>query len=406
MLKKVFIVFYGGGHVTMALPVINEFRNRGIDVVPLALTTASGVLKRKGIQHKSILDYVDAKNSDVRKYGYEILDRHHTDGKGISKEASLAYLGSSLLDAVNLKGYDMAIEDYRQNGLNSFCAVELMKSILKKEKPDFVIATPSPRMEKAALKASYELDIPSLCMVDLFAILEMPWLKNQDNGRYLTVFSEQVKKKLIDHGREPDRIFVTGNPAFDNLASAPEKYSASHYKSQKGIAGDKKIIFWADQPEPGREQIPKMYRERIAEICLGIDAQFVIRFHPSSTDETKETIPAGAIVSFPDEDLHEALWACDVVMTFTSTVAMEALLLGKKVIICKGSQYDSLVEYSPEIGSYICDSFGSLEHSILLTLDDSNHAKVLAENRKKLPRPGEAASRICDLVETISDDRL
>lgn len=382
----------------MALPIIKELRMRGFSVVPLALTTAASVLTRYNVDHKIILDYVDSNNTEIRKYGNELLERHHTEGKGISVEESLAYLGASFLEAIACNGYDAAVRMYNEEGLNSFCPVGLMKDVLKSEKPDFVIATPSPRLEKATLKASYELGIPSLCMVDLFAILEMPWLKNHDNGMFLTVFSEQIKRRLVANGRRADRIFVTGNPAFDGLSTIGNEFCEDSFKKKNGIASDSKIIFWADQPEPSNPELPRKMRQKVTDIALKQGWTPVIRLHPSSTDALSEILPEGSIASPKEESLHELLNAADLIITFTSTVAMEALLLDKPVIVCKGSQYDDLVDYSAEIGAYINKDMHSLEDSMLLMLSDSKVAGELARNRKMLPKVGRATSSICNIV--------
>ena len=77
----------------MAMPVIRELLKRGHEVVPLALTTAGAVMRREGFEYKSPLDYLSL--DQEKQYGHHFLERHHTDGKGISIEESLAYLGCS-----------------------------------------------------------------------------------------------------------------------------------------------------------------------------------------------------------------------------------------------------------------------------------------------------------------------
>ena len=383
----------------MAIPVINELINRGHNVVPFALTTARAVMKRERLDCKSILDYVDV--SEVKDFGSKFLSRHHTEGKGISLEESIAYLGCSFRDLVHDVGEQEALKQYEKYGLNAFCATNFMHSVIEIEKPDVVIATTSPRMEKAVLNAAYQKNIPSLCMVDLFAILELNWLKRKDNGRYLTVYSELVAKRLINAGRSPLNIKITGNPAFDVLGQIKIKHNKQDWHKKNSLNGNIKIITWAEQPENDNPDLPRKIRNILTNICSkNNDWKLVVRLHPSSTDASKEIIDKNVIQSCADDSLQELIVASDVVITLTSTVAMEALLINKNVLILKISQYSHLVDYSEKDGALVIDDLMEIENGINQLLYDQPTIHKLESNRKKLPLPGNASNKICDLIES------
>ena len=65
--------------------------------------------------------------------------------------------------------------------------------------------------------ASKYLNIPSLCLVDLFGVQEIDWLKVNGHGTKICVIDNKVKNFLIENGRNADEIVVTGNPAFDEI---------------------------------------------------------------------------------------------------------------------------------------------------------------------------------------------
>lgn len=392
-------MFYGGGHVTMAIPVIKELLKREHEVVPIALTTAGKVMEREGLAYNTILDYVDYKK--VKQYGETLIKKHHTEGKGISLNSSIAYLGTLLEELIEDEGEAKAKQEYTDKGLNAFCPVRAMQRILRQEKPDVVIATTSPRMEMALLRAAHIEKVPSLCMVDLFAILELPWLSRNDNGRFLSVYSERVATRLIDKGRSPNNIKILGNPAFDQLTCENDSKLRKKWLEKYGVDESKKIIFWAEQPEIDNPDLPRRIREKLSKICnRNPQLQLVVRLHPSSTDATKEIIPDGVVKSNPEDSLHELIEVSDLIITLTSTVAMEALLKNKNVLVVAVSQYSHLVDYSDQDGAYVIDKIEFIEDSIIKLLYDQKLKIRLEKNRKRLPKAGNSAVKICDFIES------
>lgn len=398
---KVFLSFYGGGHVTAAIPLIQLLRKRGHEVVPLALTTAAAVLSRLGIPHRVVRDYVDIADNRIAHYGGKLAERHHTEGKGIPREESVAYLGASMRDLVDEIGEAEAWAAYEKQGLNAFCPDATASRILQAERPDWVLATASPRMESAVLRAAHQLGIPSICVIDLFAILELPWLRRPDNGHLLTVYSQSVVNRLVNAGRVRERIFVTGNPAFDALNDPGLCRLGLEWRQRHNVDDHEKLILWAEQPEPADPDLPRRVRAYLAEICARrADWRLVVRLHPSSTDSRGEVIPPGALHSPAEDALPVVVAAADVVVTLTSTVAMEMLLTGKPAIVLRISQYDDLVSYTEADGALVLDDLQQVRQGLEQVLTDTSLAQKLAAARKTLPSPGDAAKRVCDLLES------
>ncbi len=402
-MMKVLITCYGGGHVTMCLPLVEELKARGHEVVVLALTVAGPMLERLGIPHRRPVDYVDLEK--VRPYGERLLERHHTDGKGLLREESIAYLGVSLQNLSDEIGDDAAWQAYQEKGLNAFCPTAFLMDVLRREAPDVVVATTSPRMEKAAMRAAHALGIPSVCMIDLFALIEFEWLKRPDNGRYLTLPSAKLRDRFIAAGRDSGALVVTGNPGFDTLGAFRTKASretALAWRAAKGIGADEKIIFFAEQPEPEDADLPRRVRRHLAAVASAHpDWRLVVRLHPASSNPALEIMPEGAVQSHGHESLYDALCAADVVITLTSTVGMEALLLDRPTLILAISPYQHFVDYSAEDGALIVPHLDAVEAGIATLLEDGQEAQALAAARARLPQVGGAAGRVCDLLESV-----
>lgn len=401
---KVFITCYGGGHVTMCVPVIEELKARGHEVVVLALTVAGPIFERLGIPHRRPIDYVLLEK--VRPYGERLVERHHTDGKGLRREESIAYLGVSLQNLSEEIGDEAAWNAYLEKGLNAFCPTAFMIDVLQREAPDVVVATTSPRMEKAAMRAAHALGLPSVCMIDLFAMIEFDWLRRPDNGRYLTLPSAKLRDRFIAAGRDPSALIVTGNPGFDTLGAYRATASgekALAWRQAKGIGAGDRVIFFAEQPEPEDPDLPRRVRRHLAAVCAARPGwRLVVRLHPASSNPALEIIPEGAVQSHGHESLYDALGAADVVITLTSTVGMEALLLDRPTLILAISPYQHFVDYSAEDGALIVPVLDGVEAGIATLLDDGEEARKLAAARSRLPAVGGAAARVCDLLEGVA----
>lgn len=396
---KILFCSYGGGHVAAILPVLNAMKERGHECLYLALTTAGSVAERSSVPHVKVINYVDMNESCIQQWGLRLASRHHTDGKGISQEDSVAYLGTSFCDLARDVGEDVAWDRYEREGLNAFCPVHFMRGVLKKEQPDFVVATNSPRMEKAVLRAAYQLGIPSLCMVDLFGLLEESWLSRPDNGHLLSVARPDIANRLVAAGRERKDIFLTGSPIFDQLVDPSLPVAGKNWREERGVAPEDVLVFWAEQPEPPDPELPRRVRNYLAEVCHRNGWKLVVRLHPSSTDASKEVLPEGVLQSYAHEPLTHVIHACDIGVTLTSTVGWELLLSSKPLLVISISCYSDLVTYGQDDGALAVVSLDDAEQGLKTLLFDEDVATRLALLREALPKPGGATEKVCHLIE-------
>lgn len=398
---KVFLTCYGGAHIAAIAPLVHNLNQRGHQCTLLALTTAGLVAQREQLGPCRPIDYVDSSNPAIYLPGVKLAKKHHTEGKGISLEESIAYLGVSFRDLATELGIDDAWKRYHEFGLNAFTPVRFMRDVLSRIQPDVVVATTSPRMEKAALRAAYQLDIPSLCMIELFGILEEPWLGRPDNGHVLAVSREDVIRRLCAAGRQREDIYLIGSPMFDQLADPALPSKGKRWRQERQIADHEKLVFWAEQPEPDNPQLPRIMRKHLAEVCKRNGWRFVVRLHPSSTDPRWEVLPDDCIQSHSDEPLAQLIHACDVGITLTSTVGWEILLSDKPLLVPRLSSYSRFVTYGDGDGALAVDSIENIEAGLKTLLDDSKISQELRAVRAALPQPGGAAERVADLIENI-----
>lgn len=339
---KVLFVCYGGGHVEMCLPVMRALRERvpGCDARILALTTAAGVARRAGETPLGFLDFCTGAGGErALRYGEQLLQgQQHPD---VAREESLAYLGLNFLEWVQAHGQEGAWQRWRETGRQGFRPVQLMRRILSGLRPDVVVATNSPRSEQAAIEAAQSLGIPTLSMVDLFALPGDPYRSRTVHADRIAVLSEATRANLVEAGVSSERIVVTGNPAFDNLSGAEARAAATRFRAERGW-GERPVVLWAGhmEPEDGDTRwagaaLGDAVQQVLVDWTLAReDACLAVRYHPNEWHRFRQPPTHPRMHwSQPDrETLLPVLAAANVVVVQATTVGAQAHAAGKRVI--------------------------------------------------------------------------
>lgn len=335
----------------MVLPVAQRVRELGLArPLVLALTTAQAPSRAAGLETVGFADFVGPEDEAALAYGAELQ-------QGLSSNAdpreSAAYLGLSYADLVAQDGEEGAAKAYRTYGRQCFHPLPSLRRILKAVSPALVVATNSPRAERAAIEAAGELGIPSVCLVDLFAVDEKRWIGRPGYADRVCVLNEAVRQTLLAEGRLPDEVIVTGNPAFDGLFDPAHAQAAVEVRQRLGLQ-DRKLALYAPSPEPlrhpvreqtGNEKLPhEVLQELLAWVASRPDALLALRPHPSQAADFAAA--PGAVLTGQDWPLEPLLHASDAVCVTVSTVGLQAWLIGKPVVQVPGSMFDDGAPFS------------------------------------------------------------
>lgn len=345
---RVLFVTYGGGHVGMVLPVIRalEAQLPGVDCQLMALTTghrkASAV--RPTLGYRNFLHLVDA--DAARAWGLRLSQGNTSPD--VPTDETIAYLGINYLDLIAQHGEDGASAIYRQHGRRGFFPLCFMRRVIDELKPDAVVATNSPRSEQAALEVAKSMNITTLGMVDLYGLDSDLYAQRRIQPDVTCVIAEVVRQRLLGRGMEAERVVVTGNPAFDGLFSEHNKVAAQRFLDSK-CWSKLSCILWAGHAEPYNHpqtsvpagmslplEIERVLREHVIandELCL------VVRYHPSDWYRYPRHSPHPRIhfSETPHELLHPLLQASAIVVVQTSTVGLEAAIVGIPVLAIENS---------------------------------------------------------------------
>lgn len=403
-LKKALLVAYGGGHINMILPVARELAAQGVEVNILALTTARPAALASGFSVLGFLDVLDpAQDEAALAWGRELAaELDHSSV--VAAEETVAYLGLSYADLVERLGPEEAQAAYQSLGRQSFLPVTVLERFLNRLQPDVVVATSAPRAERAALIAACRRGIPTVYISDLFAIRETPGLVSADFITKICVLSDGVKERLVRAGCSEADIYVTGNPAFDVLAERRDSFDRRAWRANRGWAEGDKVILWASQPEPkvhpfngtaGFPELPRIVDRVLQDALLSHpDWRLVFRAHPSENHVWGE-LPDRVEVSSRNDDLAALLLGVDCVLTMSSTIGLEAALVGTPVVQLQCSIFSRDLPLADMQFAIEAPTLMQLDSALNLALEGST-----VQNESTLYCGG-AAKRVASVIQGL-----
>lgn len=345
-MRKVLFACYGSGHVRMVVPVAKALRESGLARVQvLGFTTAAPVVRAAGLELLQVKDFLEPGDAAALARGRALLAAM---GPVADPEESAAYLGLCDQELVEEVGEEEARRRYRRDGRQAFLPRKLLARMLSAVAPDLLVATNSPRGERAAVLAARELGIPAVCMVDLFAVDEVRWIGQPGYADRICVLNEQVRQFLVAAGRGPDEVRVTGNPAFDVLRSAALLAQGEALRQAQGWS-EQHVVLWPSQVEPalhpfdgrpGDPALPLQLLDALVGWVLRQD-DVVLCVRPRA-GESAPALPAHPRIRVTGQDwpLPPLLAAVDAVVTLGSTVGMEGFLAGARLVQVLGSVFD------------------------------------------------------------------
>jgi UDP-N-acetylglucosamine:LPS N-acetylglucosamine transferase len=139
----------------------------------------------------------------------------------------------------------------------------------------------------------------------------------------------------------------------------------------------------------------------------------IIKQHPAETEDHTALIKdflnhndVNSILTAKDSDTYEQLFACDLMITRHSTTALEAVAMGKPVIILNLSKESDIVDYvSEKVAAGVYEK-KKLRETILRLLDDDKELKKNREaylDRHLFKIDGKATDRVVDVIDQMID---
>jgi CDP-glycerol glycerophosphotransferase (TagB/SpsB family) len=213
-----------------------------------------------------------------------------------------------------------------------------MENAFESQKPAAVVVwDDAVSFEKAAVLLAKKRGIPTVAIQHGLII----WggrVKNWVSG-YLPIYADffavwgpKMKSFLVKKGADAKKIVVTGCPRFDKLVgrNTPD----TDFLRKIGCE-NKEIIFFASQRPIQEIDSYGIAREIIKAMPNFKDKQLIIKTHPLEEAgpylKMAKEMNSNAIIM--TGHLYDLLRACSVLITHSSTVGLEAMILKKPVIV-------------------------------------------------------------------------
>ena len=402
--RRALFVTYGAGHIAMVAPVIRELQRRepGIHIDLLALTTGAHAARAMGFAPLGYRDFVHWYNADtLQKHAAPVLaDTRHPM---IDEKETVAYLGINFEDLHQQLGAQAAAQAYAAKGRWAFMPLNFMRRLLDHLKPDVVVTTNSPRTEEASIAVAAEMDIPSVCMVDLFSPVGDPFLNRTVYADALTTISELGKRNLVAGGVQAERIHITGSPAFDSLTDPLPIKQAADDRARLGWQ-QLKVVLWpghlellpesmskVDDPAKFPKDAERMLRNYVA---TNLHTALVVRYHPNhvahfAADKKQDRVLwSDASTRHVHRDIH----LCDVAVVQATTVGLEAAIAGKSVISLDHSPSRAVFPCSQQGISRGIESFAELPGALHAAFAHPFQSGIASS-------AGDAAKKVVTVIE-------
>ena len=286
--------------------------------------------------------------------------------------------------------------------------IETLNEIFAVEQPDLIIATNLiVPFGRTVVDTANQLDIPSLYIQhgitsEHLAHSVMCATKMAASGQF-------NKNVIVNHGIDPNKIIITGQPKYDFFAEKNFETSYSNICRKLDLDPAKKIIAYTSQPLKKEENntLLSCILDSLSEFP---DLQLVIKLHPDEIGISKDVSKSydmNKIRITKDIDLYELLSACEIMMTAFSTTALEAMMLDKPVITINLTGEPDKMPYAESgaaIGVYKKED---LSPAIKNIFKDEQVKRDLALNRKRFVHEhaykvdGQASYRVVKLIEKM-----
>lgn len=305
--------------------------------------------------------------------------------------------------------YDLAIMKPGQTLFDVTCDVLIqLKGVLEQERPDCVLVHGDTTTSFAAALACFYLHIPvghveaGLRTHDIFS----PW-PEEFNRQAVDIVSEWYfaptetsKLNLISEGKNPDRIWVTGNTGIDALATTvKESYSHPVLDWAKD---SRLILITAHRRENLGQPMHQMFRaiRRVMEESPDTKAVYPIHMNPVVREAAHAELDGfdrlRLIEPLEVLDFHNFMAASYLILTDSGGIQEEAPGLGKPVLVMRDT-----TERPEGVEAGTLKLVGTDEQTIYrefykLLSDDDEYARM---SRASNPYgDGHASERIADIL--------
>ena len=261
--------------------------------------------------------------------------------------------------------------------------IVIANHILNKHRPALIVS-PDGADQRCRIYSllAREKGIPSLLVQQGLTIREYPeWFFFSQTA--VAAMGQSSRADMIAQGIPSEKIMLTGHPGFDHLA-LQEPDLCTRVRADLGLSEGETMVLFASQPyyvgvfnTPG---IRQTMIKAIVRACSSFkNIKLVVKPHPGDNiRELKILIGKAPQVVMVDQtkDISPLIKTCSVLVTFFSTVALQALYAGKPVVNVDFPGCGGQNLYSQSGATWIAHSTDEIAIHLQKLISESRHKEI------------------------------
>jgi len=228
-----------------------------------------------------------------------------------------------------------------------------------------------------------------------------------------------TKDILVKQGKIPEAdVMVTGTPRYDILATGNKVFSRERTLRRLNLDPEKKLIVWTSQTGHWTSSVNERYVTALYGAVKSLkDVLLLIKLHPNENKNSRQVKKLYGndrsfkppIIGGWGDITYELLYASDIVISHNCSTAVEALTIGKPVIIMDFAG-EPVPVYAERGAALFVDKEDALLPAIKSLLYDEEARHKLREVRERFisegnyRQDGQASQRVADLVVNMIEE--
>jgi glycosyltransferase involved in cell wall biosynthesis len=231
------------------------------------------------------------------------------------------------------------------------------------------------------------------------------------------LFGEAAKQFLIERGRyPPGTLVLTGSPKFDEIARTIREWDRVSLRRRLGVAPEERLIVVASRFRgiASYQSIGSAFAALVRAVEAPGNVRCIVKPHPAESPDAylavlRETGSSRTRLAPTDMSLLEMLYAGDALVTVESLSAVEALAVGRPVLLLNmPSNMRELVDEGVALGVSEGEDPGPALRALLF--DAPTQARLASARERYLSRvacgiDGRATERLLKLLRETANGR-
>lgn len=225
------------------------------------------------------------------------------------------------------------------------------------------------------------------------------------------VWGEGSARWLRDRGVPPEKIAVTGPPRLDEILRRPYP-SRETVARALGLDAAARWVVLATNPIPFERNAAQLETARRGVAAWDPSARLLVKLHPSEDPAPYRAAAAGdvrvVVVPHGAVDLYDLLKVADAVLTYHSTVGLEAMMLERPVVSLEAFGEPNPLPYAREGAAAQARTPEELAAALSADVEPGANAPARRAARTRFlhdnlaATDGKSTERVCDLIRSMA----